>query len=142
MKTTSDKKRTASQTGDSAMLIDNKKKQRAATSRIPDSLIISSRKAEFKGVKTWLELVSEKELDGLLTWLGQRKKGLQIVTAERRPRDEQKPEKSKTKPTQNTSSAPTIHRNITAKDVDQMKRHLFLEDCRRLIQPKIKLGDR
>ena len=105
MKSTSDKKRTASQTGDSAMLIDNKKKQRAATSRTSDSLIISSRKAEFKGVKTWLELVSEKELDGLLTWLAQRKKGLQIVTAERRPKDDQKPEKSKTKPTQNTSSA-------------------------------------
>ena len=124
------------------MLIDNKKKQRAATSRTSDSLIISSRKAEFKGVKTWLESASEKELDGLLTWLVQRKKGLQIVTAERRPRDDQKPEKSKTKPTQNTSSAPTIHRNITFRDVDQMKRHLFLEDCRRLIQPKIKLGDR
>ena len=119
-----------------------KKKQTVALSRTTDNTATSSRKGDFIGVKTWLEGASEKELDGLLTWLVKRKKGIQTATAEDRPRVDQKSERTKTKSRENMGSTPTVHRNIKAEDVDQMQRQLFPEDCWRPNQKRIILGDR
>ena len=69
------KKRTSSQAIDVLSLSGHKKKLKPVLPLPQGSTFPrSSKKPEFKEVKTWLTGASQKELDGLLTWLLRRKK--------------------------------------------------------------------
>ena len=69
------KKRTSSQAIDVLSLSGHKKKLKPVLPLPQGSTFPrSSKKPEFKEVKTWLTGASQKELDGLLNWLLRRKK--------------------------------------------------------------------
>ena len=127
----SDKRGTESRTKD-VLVVPPKKKLK----------VVSSPKTSLEHTKDYLATASEKELDKLAKWLNRRRK------SRARPQDSKQQVTHETsipsadQPVPDASTTPRIIRDITVRDVDQMRAALFPETVVPAVPRKQKLGDR